>query len=194
MEVLSPGTKNVQTNLVNRMLVYVYREFRANEKPDFLPSIRADDLAAQFPGLTDAIVRKRMKHCADLRVMSNLSHFYDLVLKYLYLFQLLQIFHFECFKDYLLFLIFFFAIMSILLIYFSINVRKYFVSQKGKNGMLVWVKRRDFRIPLEDELRRMLTPENVSSSTFNCSILSYYLCCYSVNQLLCCGTSNFLIV
>lgn len=101
MEVLSPGTKSVQTYLVNRMLVYVYREFRTNEKPDLLPSIRADDLAAQFPGLTDAIIRKRMKHCADLR--------------------------------------------------------------KGKNGMLVWVKRRDFRIPLEDELRRMLTPENVCS-------------------------------
>jgi len=71
MEVFSPGSKSVQTYLVNRMLVYVYREFRANEKPDVLPSIRADVLAAQFPGLTDAIVRKRLKHCADLRVIPN---------------------------------------------------------------------------------------------------------------------------
>ncbi|ONK74049.1 uncharacterized protein A4U43_C03F2260 [Asparagus officinalis] len=101
MEVLSPGSKSIQTYLLNRMLVYVYREFRANEKPDILPLIRADDLASKFPGLTDAIVRKRLKHCADLR--------------------------------------------------------------KGKNGMLVWVKRHDFRIPLEDELRRMLSPENVCS-------------------------------
>lgn len=101
IEVLSPGSKSIQTYLVNRMLVYVYREFRANEKPDVLPCIRYDDLAAQFPGLTDAILRKRIKHCADLR--------------------------------------------------------------RGKNGVLVWAKRRDFRIPLEDELRRMLTPESVCS-------------------------------
>nr|CAD1820053.1 unnamed protein product [Ananas comosus var. bracteatus] len=76
MEVLSPGSKNMQTYLINRMLVYVYREFRAREKPE-----------------------KRLKHCADLK--------------------------------------------------------------KGPNGHLSWVKRRDFRIPSEEELRRILLPENV---------------------------------
>lgn len=70
MEVLSPGSKNVQSYLVNRMLVYVYREFRAKEKPGFLPSVRADELAAFFPGLTDAFMRKRLKLCADLKVCS----------------------------------------------------------------------------------------------------------------------------
>lgn len=68
MEVLSPGSKSVQTYVANRMLVHVYREFRANEKPDFLPHIRADELAALFPSLTDAFVRKRLKHCAVLKV------------------------------------------------------------------------------------------------------------------------------
>ncbi|KAL5226045.1 hypothetical protein ABZP36_012684 [Zizania latifolia] len=33
MEVFSPGTKNMQNYLLNRILVYVYREFRAREKP-----------------------------------------------------------------------------------------------------------------------------------------------------------------
>lgn len=70
MEVLSPGSKNMQTYLINRMLVYVYREFRAREKPGFLPHIRYDELASQFPNLTDAFVRKRLKHCADLKVCS----------------------------------------------------------------------------------------------------------------------------
>ncbi|KAG0472053.1 hypothetical protein HPP92_016599 [Vanilla planifolia] len=96
MEVLSPGSKGVQSYLVNRMLVHVYREFRASEKPGAFPSVRADELAALFPGLTDAFMRKRLKLCADLK--------------------------------------------------------------KG-----AWVKRVDFRIPSEEELRRMLTPENVCS-------------------------------
>ncbi|KAJ0969401.1 hypothetical protein J5N97_022278 [Dioscorea zingiberensis] len=101
MEVLSPGTKNVQTYLVNRMLVHIYREFRAKEKPGSIPYVRADELAAQFPGLTDAFIRKRLKQCADLK--------------------------------------------------------------RGANGHLLWVKRSDFRIPSEEELRRMLAPESVCS-------------------------------
>ncbi|XP_072996511.1 transcription initiation factor TFIID subunit 1 isoform X1 [Typha latifolia] len=99
MEVLSPGSKNVQTYLVNRMLVYIYREFRAREKPGFLPHVRADELASLFANPTVAIVRKRLKHCADLK--------------------------------------------------------------KGSNGQLSWVRRRDFRIPSEEELRRLLAPESV---------------------------------
>uniref|UniRef100_A0A1D1Y4I7 Transcription initiation factor TFIID subunit 1 n=1 Tax=Anthurium amnicola TaxID=1678845 RepID=A0A1D1Y4I7_9ARAE len=101
MEVMSPGTKNVQTYVWNRLLVYVYREFRAKEKPGFRPYVRADEISALFPSLTEALVRKRLKHCADLK--------------------------------------------------------------KGRNGILLWEMRPDFRIPSEEELRRMVSPENVCS-------------------------------
>ncbi|KAI5661339.1 hypothetical protein M9H77_20662 [Catharanthus roseus] len=99
MEVMSPVSKSVQTYIMNRLLVYLYREFRAVEKRGVRPSIRADELSAQFPSLSEAFLRKRLKHCADL--------------------------------------------------------------QRGPNGQLLWVMRRNFRIPLEEELRRMVTPENV---------------------------------
>lgn len=99
MEVMSTGTKGLQTYIMNRLLVYMYREFRAGEKRGSLPCIRADELSAQFPNISESFLRKRLKHCADL--------------------------------------------------------------QKGSNGLLFWVMRRNFRIPLEEELRRMVTPENV---------------------------------
>ncbi|KAG8094979.1 hypothetical protein GUJ93_ZPchr0012g21591, partial [Zizania palustris] len=101
MEVFSPGTKNMQNYLLNRILVYVYREFRAREKPGVLPLIQADELPIQSP-ITDAIVRKRLKHCADLR--------------------------------------------------------------KGPKGHLFFIQRSDFRIPSEEELRRLLTPENADGA------------------------------
>ncbi|MQL90432.1 hypothetical protein Taro_023035 [Colocasia esculenta] len=101
MEVMSPGTKNVQTYIWNRLLVHIYREFRAKEKPGFRPYVRADELYALFPSLTEALIRKRLKHCADL--------------------------------------------------------------QRSRNGILRWEMRPDFRIPSEEELRRMVTPENVCS-------------------------------
>ncbi|XP_059653268.1 transcription initiation factor TFIID subunit 1 [Cornus florida] len=99
MEVMTPGTKSVQTYIINRLLVYMYRGFNAVEKHGWLPRIRADELSAQFPNISEAFLRKRLKNCADL--------------------------------------------------------------QKGSNGQLFWVMRRNFRIPLEEELRRMVTPENV---------------------------------
>ncbi|CAK9163157.1 unnamed protein product [Ilex paraguariensis] len=99
MEVMSPGSKTVQTYIMNRLLVYMYREFRAVEKGSLQPCIRADELSAQFPSLSEAFLRKRLKHCADL--------------------------------------------------------------QKGSSGHLLWAMRRSFRLPLEEELRRMVTPENV---------------------------------
>lgn len=70
MEVISPATKGLQTYIGNRLLVYIYREFRANEKPGFLPFVRADELSAQFPNLSEAFLRKRLKHCADLQVVA----------------------------------------------------------------------------------------------------------------------------
>ena len=67
MEVFSPGTKNLQNHLLNRMLVYVYREFRLRERPGVLSQIRADEIPIEHP-LTDVIMRKGLKHCADLEV------------------------------------------------------------------------------------------------------------------------------
>ncbi|XP_057815094.2 transcription initiation factor TFIID subunit 1 [Cryptomeria japonica] len=99
IEVLSPGSKNVQNYMVNRLLVYIYREFRATEKPRSIPFLRANELAAQFPNYSESFLRKRLKHCADL--------------------------------------------------------------QKGPSGEMLWLMKRNFRIPSEEELRRMVTPENV---------------------------------
>ncbi|GMH03032.1 hypothetical protein Nepgr_004871 [Nepenthes gracilis] len=99
VEVMSPLAKSLQTYIMNRLLVYMYREFRTAEKRGLLPCIRADELSAQFPNIAEPFLRKRLKHCADL--------------------------------------------------------------QKGSNGQLLWVMKRNFHIPTEEELRRMVTPENV---------------------------------
>ncbi|XP_059287448.1 transcription initiation factor TFIID subunit 1 isoform X1 [Lycium ferocissimum] len=99
MEVIAPGSKGVQTYIMNRLLVYMYREFRAIEKRGSRPFIRADELSAQFPSLSEAFLRKRLKHCADL--------------------------------------------------------------QRRSNGQFQWVMRFNFRIPSEEELRRMVSPESV---------------------------------
>ncbi|KAI4969555.1 hypothetical protein ZWY2020_000469 [Hordeum vulgare] len=98
MEVFSPRPKNLQNYLLNRILVYVYREFRVRARPGVLSQIRADEIPIEHP-LTEVIVRKGLKHCADL--------------------------------------------------------------EKGPNGHLFWTQRADFRIPSEDELRRLLSPESV---------------------------------
>jgi len=42
--------------------------------------------------------------------------------------------------------------------------------QKEANGHLVWAKKRDFIIPSEEELKKMVLPENVSFR-FHISIL-----------------------
>ncbi|KAH9697575.1 transcription initiation factor TFIID subunit 1 [Citrus sinensis] len=71
MEVMSPGSKNLQTYSINRMLVNVYREFSAAAKRGLLPCIGVDELSAQFPNLSEAIIRKKMKECAFLRRDGN---------------------------------------------------------------------------------------------------------------------------
>lgn len=69
MEVLTPTSKTVQNYIGNRLLVYLYREFRSNEKPGQPPPrVPADELLSQFPLLTEGFMRKRLKHCADLQV------------------------------------------------------------------------------------------------------------------------------
>lgn len=149
MEVMSPGTKNVQTYLVNRMIVHIYREFHAKERPGILPYIRTDELSGQFPGLTDAFMRKRLKHCADLKVSSNVRKCESGVL---FLSSHVQNWFYQCcditkFHDHLF--------------------------QKGSNGALLWVKKGDFRIPSEEELRRMVSSENVS--LLACFFFWYYI-------------------
>ncbi|XP_073041493.1 transcription initiation factor TFIID subunit 1-like isoform X4 [Primulina eburnea] len=99
VEVMSPGSKVVQFYIMNRLLVYMYREFRAAAKRGLRPSIHVDELSTMFPGLSEAFLRKRLKNCADF--------------------------------------------------------------QRGANGHFLWVMKLNFRIPLEEELRRMVTPENV---------------------------------
>ncbi|KAK1259317.1 Transcription initiation factor TFIID subunit 1 [Acorus gramineus] len=99
MEVNSPGSKSLQTYLGNRLLAYIYREFHANEKPGYLPCVRATDVTSKFLSLAEPFIRKKLKHCADL--------------------------------------------------------------QRGPHGQLYWRMRRNFHPPSEEELRRMVTPENV---------------------------------
>uniref|UniRef100_A0A7N0ZRC3 Ubiquitin-like domain-containing protein n=1 Tax=Kalanchoe fedtschenkoi TaxID=63787 RepID=A0A7N0ZRC3_KALFE len=103
MEVMSPGDGAkgpLPKFLNNRLLVYIYREFLANEKRGLYPRIRADELAAQFPHLKESFLRKLLKHCADY--------------------------------------------------------------QKGQNGQFFWTMRQNFRLPTEEELRRLVPPELVS--------------------------------
>ncbi|KAK8636999.1 hypothetical protein V6N13_064431 [Hibiscus sabdariffa] len=71
MEVFAPGSKNIQTYLMNRMLVYVYREFSVAAKRGLIPFIGTDELFTHFPNLSDAIVRKKLKECAYLRRDKN---------------------------------------------------------------------------------------------------------------------------
>ncbi|KAL9240687.1 hypothetical protein vseg_014876 [Gypsophila vaccaria] len=101
MEVMSPGSKNPQNYLWNRLFVFMYREFRAAIKRNLPPCIRADELISQFPNIPEHFLRKRLKHCADL--------------------------------------------------------------QRGPNGRLHWVMGRKFRIPPDEELRKMVKPETVCS-------------------------------
>lgn len=75
MEVMSPGSKGVQLYIMNRVLVYMYREFRAAEKRGQRPSIRAEELFSQFPNLSEALLRKRLKNCADLQVLHPATSF-----------------------------------------------------------------------------------------------------------------------
>ncbi|XP_076909676.1 transcription initiation factor TFIID subunit 1-like [Bidens hawaiensis] len=94
MEVMSPVSKAVQMYNMNRLLVYMYREFRACQKRGEVPAIPANELTALFANVAEVPLRKRLKMFCDF--------------------------------------------------------------QKG-----LWVMKQNFRIPLEEELRRMVTPENV---------------------------------
>lgn len=94
MEVMSPVSKGVPMYSMNRLLVFMYREFRACQKRGLVPAIRASELSALFANVPEVSLKKRLKMFCDF--------------------------------------------------------------QRGS-----WVMKRNFRIPLEEELRRMVTPENV---------------------------------
>ncbi|KAK8472151.1 hypothetical protein PHAVU_002G127400 [Phaseolus vulgaris] len=99
MEVFSPGSKNLQTYMMNRLLVHMCREFQAAEKRHLPPYIRVDEFLSQFPYQSEASLRKKIKEYANL--------------------------------------------------------------QRGANGQSILVKKRNFRMWSEDELRKMVPPELV---------------------------------
>uniref|UniRef100_A0A6N2MFQ8 Transcription initiation factor TFIID subunit 1 n=1 Tax=Salix viminalis TaxID=40686 RepID=A0A6N2MFQ8_SALVM len=113
MEVLAPASKNLQAYIINRLLLYLYRDFQAAEKRGTLPWIRADELSAHFPNIPETIIRKKLKECAVLRFAQ------------------------------------------------SISLNGMFNMQRDANGHLFWAKKRDFIIPSEEELKKMVLPENV---------------------------------
>ncbi|GKE13133.1 transcription initiation factor TFIID subunit 1 isoform X1, partial [Tanacetum coccineum] len=94
MEVMFPASKGLQTYSMNRLLVFMYREFRACQKRGLAPAIPANELSALFANVAEIPLRKRLKMFCDF--------------------------------------------------------------QRGS-----WVMKRNFRIPLEEELRRLVTPEHV---------------------------------
>lgn len=69
MEVMSPGTKDLQSFLLKRVLVYMFRQFRALKKRSVAPYVRADELSSQFPNLSEGFFRNRLKKhpCAELK-------------------------------------------------------------------------------------------------------------------------------
>ncbi|KAI7727631.1 hypothetical protein M8C21_003422 [Ambrosia artemisiifolia] len=64
MEVMSPVSKGLQIYNMNRLLVYMYREFRACQKRGLVPAIRANELSTLFANVPDVPLRKR---CVPLK-------------------------------------------------------------------------------------------------------------------------------
>lgn len=71
MEVFSPGTKSLQTFMMNRLTLYIFREFLAAEKRRRIPDIRVDELPSQFPYLSETVIRKKLKEYALQQRNSN---------------------------------------------------------------------------------------------------------------------------
>lgn len=68
MEVMSPVSKAVQMYNMNRLLVYMYREFRACQKRGEVPAIPASELTALFANVAELSLRKRLKMFCDYQV------------------------------------------------------------------------------------------------------------------------------
>ncbi|CAH1438457.1 unnamed protein product [Lactuca virosa] len=68
MEVMSPVSKGVQMYNMNRLMVFMYREFRALQKNGLTPAIRANELSTQFANVAEVSLRKRLKLFCDFQV------------------------------------------------------------------------------------------------------------------------------
>ncbi|KAL6206826.1 hypothetical protein ACLB2K_024072 [Fragaria x ananassa] len=66
MRVMSPGTRDLKNYMLNRLLVYMCREFRAAEECHLPPSICVDQLRAQFPYLSDPFIKNKVKELVNL--------------------------------------------------------------------------------------------------------------------------------
>ncbi|KAL6197371.1 hypothetical protein ACLB2K_032980 [Fragaria x ananassa] len=66
MKVMSPGTRDLKNYMLNRLLVYMCREFRAAEERHLPPSICVDQLRAQFPYLSDPFIKNKVKELVNL--------------------------------------------------------------------------------------------------------------------------------
>lgn len=93
MEVMSPGTKNLQSYMINRLLVHMCREFRDAEKRHLLPCIRADELQSQFPYLSEVFLRKKLKEHANLQVITLVL--FTLLIYYKHLIKVWHVFRIE---------------------------------------------------------------------------------------------------
>ena len=80
---LNPATKAGLQHQSNRLFVEVCRMFRGEASKEeeegkergrgdrsdkVQPRVRAEDIAQQFPLLTEAFIKKRLKPCAELQV------------------------------------------------------------------------------------------------------------------------------
>ncbi|KAL6201244.1 hypothetical protein ACLB2K_024959 [Fragaria x ananassa] len=66
MKVMSPGTRDLKNYMLNRLLVYMCREFHAAEERHLPPSICMDQLRAQFPYLYDPFIKNKVKELVNL--------------------------------------------------------------------------------------------------------------------------------
>ncbi|CAI9286730.1 unnamed protein product [Lactuca saligna] len=67
IEVMSPVSKGVQMYNMNRLLVFIYREFRTLQKRGLTPAICANELSAQFANVAEVSLRKRLKLFCDFQ-------------------------------------------------------------------------------------------------------------------------------
>lgn len=150
MEIMSPASKNLHTYLVNRMMAYVYREFKLRDR------IAADELSFLFSNVSDATVRKNMKVCADLEVFAkfSLSHKRHLEL-HAYSFSLFCITNSSC-----------------KLLYHIIILTWTKKMQRDENGKPCWSKKRNFDKILLG-LNTLVAPEDVSLDFEFISCLTY---------------------
>lgn len=136
MEVMSPASKNLQTFLVNKMLVYVDREFKHRHR------IPADEVSFLFSNLSDAVVKKNMR-------------IHGIVLEVIVRFSLAH-------KRHGTLSLFFFGVITSVLCYHT-DLLHGLKMQRDKNGQIFWYNKHRFdKFPHEIELKNLVAPEDVS--------------------------------